>query len=324
MLLATPTVARGRSVPWQLTFTNDTAVNAFSTAGGKVYVTRGLTPFLGDDLGSWAAVLGHEMGHVLLQHQYKAYLRNLELQQQKNAFWSLAMQGNKVAQWGLVGVAVGGGLINLKYSRDDELAADHVGLMLMAQAGIHPDFAIALYRRMRERMGDTNRVSTFLFFDHPRWATREARLESSYGEALDIFKSHWANAADSPGGAPPEVATIGSISVAQDREQRAATIEFPVDIRNAPNTGGEVVVRFLHKGDPVPSALPDYQLQDGALGVIRPFAVDSADQSFDLALAIPSKALEKKWRTLDAVIQVKNGNEELGQSQPFRVTFPKL
>ena len=42
-------------------------VNAFATAGGFVYVSRGILPYLGSE-AELAAVLGHEIGHVTARH----------------------------------------------------------------------------------------------------------------------------------------------------------------------------------------------------------------------------------------------------------------
>jgi hypothetical protein len=82
--------------------------------------------------------------------------------------------------------------------------ADRVGLLMMAQAGYHPDFALALYGYLERRLGDRLRIGE-LFSDHPRWRSREERDLRARGAALAIFHSRWQDAAQSPGGLPPEL-----------------------------------------------------------------------------------------------------------------------
>ena len=50
--------------------------------------------------------------------------------------------------------------------------AQGLGGLLMAQAGYHPDFVIAVQRRFRALLGDQTRFDEF-FATHPRWAARE-------------------------------------------------------------------------------------------------------------------------------------------------------
>jgi predicted Zn-dependent protease len=91
----------------------------------------------------------------------------------------------------------------MKLSRNEELEADRLGLMMMAQAGIHPDYAEVLMRRLHAITGDENKIAAFLLSDHPGWETREKKVRKAREEALSIFNREFASAADSPGGIPP-------------------------------------------------------------------------------------------------------------------------
>jgi len=90
----------------------------------------------------------------------------------------------------------------MKLGRDDELEADRLGLLMMAEAGYHPDYALLLMRRLHESTGDHGKVATFLLSDHPRWETREKKVQEAYSEAMRIFQTHWQSAENSPGGVP--------------------------------------------------------------------------------------------------------------------------
>ncbi len=58
--------------PWEFRVLASDKINAFSLPGGLIYITRGLYERrLGDDTGLLAAVVAHEMGHVVRQDSIK-------------------------------------------------------------------------------------------------------------------------------------------------------------------------------------------------------------------------------------------------------------
>ena len=65
-------IAKKSSVKtFQLSLARTSMVNAFSTAGGHLYVTDGLVAALGNNEGEFAFVMGHEMGHLIRWHRLK-------------------------------------------------------------------------------------------------------------------------------------------------------------------------------------------------------------------------------------------------------------
>ena len=321
LLLNPPLVASRPPLPYEVTVIKHPGVNAFSTAGGKVYVTESMVPILGQDLGLWAAVLAHEIGHVVERHHYRAYLREIETQYQIAYYRMRAAQGDKSANWALLGYAIASGLGNLALSRDDEHDADRFGLMMMAEAGFHPDLAITLYRRMRKR-GDQSRLGAF-FSDHPRWVTREQRTMKAYQDALRVFESLWPNPDQSPGGVPPALATFGQISVKRDEVSKAAIVNIPVNIRNVKDGAFAVVILFSKNKKPVRAATPEYQLGNGSLGAFQTLTAASWNFTTTAALVVPSSALGTKDRKLDAKAFVIVGDEVIAESKPFEASFPK-
>jgi predicted Zn-dependent protease len=71
-----PAFGRTRS-PWHTTVLDVGAPNAFALPGGYVYLTRGLLPYL-SNRGQLAAVLAHEMAHVVLGDATEDYLAGFE------------------------------------------------------------------------------------------------------------------------------------------------------------------------------------------------------------------------------------------------------
>jgi predicted Zn-dependent protease len=66
---ANPELAR----PWRYRLLDSDRINAFSLPGGLIYITRGLCERrIGDDNNLLAAVLAHEMSHVMRQDSVKA------------------------------------------------------------------------------------------------------------------------------------------------------------------------------------------------------------------------------------------------------------
>lgn len=114
------------NLPWTFRVIDDPVVNAFAIPGGHVYITRGIMAHLNSE-AELAGVMGHEIGHVTARHSVQQ------------------MSRQQVAQIGLVlgtviepklqryaGAASQGlGLLFLKYSREDESQADHLGYRYM-------------------------------------------------------------------------------------------------------------------------------------------------------------------------------------------------
>ena len=96
-------------------------INAFTTGGGYVYVTRGIMNYLNSE-AELAAVLGHEIGHVTARHPVR--------QQSKSTLSNIgaAAVGIFTGSADLAGLAnyAGAALVS-GYGRDQELEADRLG-----------------------------------------------------------------------------------------------------------------------------------------------------------------------------------------------------
>ena len=85
----------------------------------------------------------------------------------------------EVTQVTRAALGVGGQLGTLKFSRDDESAADQIGLQLMAEAGYDPRRASAFWERMAELSG--NGGPEFLS-THPHSTTRAEQIRGWINE----------------------------------------------------------------------------------------------------------------------------------------------
>ena len=55
------------NLPWEVKVIEENQANAFALPGGKIAVYTGILPITRDDAGL-AAVIGHEVGHVIARH----------------------------------------------------------------------------------------------------------------------------------------------------------------------------------------------------------------------------------------------------------------
>ncbi len=127
---------------WQLRIVDDGQLNAYSSPDGTVYVESGLAQLAGADLGLWAAILSHEIAHVVRRDWARRYLFQKSLENGSGAAIVLGDPGLPSSSWTdsqMASQNMG------RFCRRLEIEADREGLMLMARTGYHPDFVPALH-----------------------------------------------------------------------------------------------------------------------------------------------------------------------------------
>lgn len=156
---------------WEYALFVSDAPNAFVLPSGKIGVTTSLLALVRND-DQLAAVLGHEVGHVVARHAAERY--------STSAATSVVLSGVQgvAGDYGQAAGAIGGlgaqlGVL-LPFSRRDELEADRLGVDYMAAAGFRPSEAVALWRIMaaQRQSAAPEFAST-----HPSDQTRIAALE---------------------------------------------------------------------------------------------------------------------------------------------------
>ncbi|MCC6933055.1 MAG: M48 family metalloprotease [Deltaproteobacteria bacterium] len=174
--------ASGQNEPWHVFLLNAPEVkNAAATRGNHIFVWTGILDVTqnNDEL---AAVLAHEMAHLLAGHtdpdpneQLKKILVGVGANVAGIAVSAVSYKTGFGRVFGELTSNITGGLGNEAllnpYSREKEFEADHIGLMLMAKAGYNPEAAIKFWERMRS---DPDLSSNLKYFtSHP---TTEDRL----------------------------------------------------------------------------------------------------------------------------------------------------
>jgi hypothetical protein len=250
-------------------------------------------------------------------------MRLYELQRLKAYYaWRMAL-GDKTATWFYLGTKIGGDVLNMKLSRDEESEADRTGLMMMAEAGYHPDFILALFDRLRETAGDHSGIVTFFSSDHPRWNTREQRTAKAMDQALEVFESRWTDPAGSPGGMPPAVSILETPKASVDEKAKLVQFSVPYGIRHAAGSSAAIALVFRDHGKAVAAVDSRFRTEDGHLGVVKPFDVTADRVSSSLDVSIPASAVGGKNRKLAVTAVLSRDGKIDRESRPVTVNFPK-
>lgn len=146
-------------------------VNAFACADGSVRVYSGLMDLMTDD--EVLGVIGHEVGHVAHHDSKNAFKKALQTSALKDV---LASSSGRVAaltdsQLG----AIGETLVNNKYSRQQETAADDYGYEFLKSHGKNPwamAQAFSKLENLEQQSGNNSGGMAKLFSDHPDTAKR--------------------------------------------------------------------------------------------------------------------------------------------------------
>ena len=137
---------RAASWQWEVNLINSPQVNAFCMPGGKIAFYWGILTKLQLTDDEVAMVMGHEMTHALREHGRSQIGKQVATQGTISLLANLFGWSNASR----TAANVGGRLLSLKYSRDDETEADLIGLELAARAGYDPRSALSLWRKMEE------------------------------------------------------------------------------------------------------------------------------------------------------------------------------
>lgn len=172
---------------WEFNLVADNNVNAFCMPGGKIVVYEGLLPITQNE-GSLAVVLGHEIAHAVAKHSAEQMSKKMRQQYATQLGGAVLgqMAGRNTAAIATAIAQQGFSFANLKYSRDDETEADHMGLVFAAMAGYDPAVAVPFWKRMAAMSGGNQND---LFSDHPSDAKRIAAIQALMPTAERYYRA---------------------------------------------------------------------------------------------------------------------------------------
>ena len=163
-------LSHNRNAPFEFHFSviKSSAINAFATPGGYIYVNAGLITLVGTE-SELAGVLAHEIAHVNARH-----IADIIAKSQNVSIATLAAI--------IAGAFLGGGgdltaavtsfsvatatSLNLKYSREHEEEADRMGLTYLTNTGYDGKAMMDFLKKMRMYEFYSNTVPSY-FLTHP-------------------------------------------------------------------------------------------------------------------------------------------------------------
>lgn len=171
---------------WEVVVFDSPQVNAFALPGGKVGVYTGLLG-VATNQHQLAAVIGHELAHVLAEHGNERVSTAFASEQGLDLAYKITGQPSPVKDqlFALLGVGSQVGIV-LPFGRAQESEADLIGLELMAKAGFEPEQAVVLWQNMAKASGGESPPA--LLSTHPSHDNRIKDLNKAMAKANGYYQ----------------------------------------------------------------------------------------------------------------------------------------
>lgn len=171
---------------WEVQVFEDDQANAFALPGYKIGVYTGLLKYAKNQ-DQLAAVIGHEIAHVIAKHGNERVSSQLATQTGlsiASVILGASQDNNNAMILAGLGLGVQFG-ITLPFSRSHESEADLIGLELMAKAGFNPEESVALWKNMsRSGASPIEFMST-----HPSSETRIKQLKERIPKVWPTYQN---------------------------------------------------------------------------------------------------------------------------------------
>ena len=166
---------------WEVNLLQSATVNAFCMPGGKIAFYMGILSKLQLSDDEVAAIMGHEVAHALREHARERFGKTLATQLGAGALsYALGLGGA-----GREVVNMGGQLLTLKFSRDDETEADIVGMDLAARAGYNPAAGVTLWQKM---IAAAKGAPPQFLSTHPAGDTRIRDIQAKLPKVMPLYQ----------------------------------------------------------------------------------------------------------------------------------------
>lgn len=138
-------------LPVSFAIQNSSVPNAWAIPG-HVVITRGLIAGLQSE-AEYAFVMGHEMGHVSARHSASQISKGM-VTQIGLGLGGIALSGSSYGNAALSLGALAGNMLMMKFSRNDELEADRLGIEYMSRLGYNPSNAVKAHQSLERVSND--------------------------------------------------------------------------------------------------------------------------------------------------------------------------
>ncbi len=176
-------------LPVKFYIQNTSLPNAFALPG-YVAITRGLLSDMENE-AQFAAVMGHEIGHVMARHTAQRISR-MQIQKLGLAVGSAALEKTAGSDSIISAGTFGSSLLLLKYDRSQEIQSDRLGAKYMSMHGYDPYEAISAHKILEKsvdgylkRLGKSRSEDSFMssiLSTHPRAEVRLNEIQDMINE----------------------------------------------------------------------------------------------------------------------------------------------
>lgn len=184
--------SKRRDLPWRFGVIDSDGINAFAAPGGYVVITRGLFGLLENE-AQLAAVLAHEISHVVRKHHLKALQKTM-----KREFWSdltvTAVSDKKDREKLQKLINSGVQLYASGLDREYEFEADSRAVVLAARAGYDPYALLDVLTTVDSINPEADELSV-LMNTHPPTGDRLSKLARLMEGKLDAYATGQTNPA---------------------------------------------------------------------------------------------------------------------------------
>lgn len=245
-----------------VTILDSAEVNAFALPGGYIYVTRGILA-LASDKSEIAAVLAHEMAHVILRHARARTNRTRTTELVDRVISGVLGQDSKTEEANRARSMAA-------FSQGQELEADREGIKIAGKAGYDPHAAARFLGVMGRfaKFSVGEQTGDDFLSSHP---STPDRIQKAVETATNLFGPPGVGETDRPG----YMAAVAGLTFG-----------------DSPAQGSIVGRQFIHPGNKFTFTVPQgYSLQNSQSAVVgvagdgEAVRFDSADVSQTLSLA---------------------------------------
>jgi predicted Zn-dependent protease len=168
-----------KDIKYQFTVIQSDQINAFAAPGGYVYFYTGLLRLM-DDEAELAAVMAHEVSHVVARHGAK----RMQAAMGVSLAYELVLGDNDSKVFDAA-VGIGMGLMFAGYSRSAEREADDYGLTYMIRAGYDPAGMITMFDKLAAAGSPSNGFEKLLS-SHPESQERINNTRAAISSLPDL------------------------------------------------------------------------------------------------------------------------------------------
>lgn len=167
-----------KEINWSFGVVDSTALNAFAAPGGYILVTSALLQML-DTEDELAAVLGHEIAHIVRKHHYRVVRKQQMLEFSAKAV-TIGGEAGAMADRlsSMVANVLARGL-----DKSAEFEADRDGMVYAARAGYDSSALIRVMEKLANEFKDKS--GTLLMATHPSASDRSMSMAKSVNDELE-------------------------------------------------------------------------------------------------------------------------------------------